>query len=179
MGNPGNPDYLNDLKNTFNNFSEAKLLSAARELHNVLLEDFPKIFEALHFDELFVCVVPRAKSENAYHENQKLFRAVVQKVVRKFSGFVDGTSCLSRHTNTKTTHLRSEIPGYINDGSEPYRGITQATCDISNHVKDKNVLLIDDIYTPNVNIDEDAIQALLQAGASTVTFYSVGRVGRY
>lgn len=39
-----------------------------------------------------------------------------------------------------------------------------------------NVLLVDDIYTPNVNIDEDAINALLNAGAHTVAFYAVGKV---
>lgn len=179
MGNPGNPDYLNDLKNTFNNFSETKLRSAVQELHNALQEDLPKILDLLRFNALDVCVVPRAKSESAYHANQQLFRTTVQRVVRQLPGFVDGTSYLRRHTNTKTTHLRKEIPNYTNDGPEPYKGITKQTCDISSQVKDKNILLIDDIYTPGVNIDEDAIQALLQAGANTVTFYSVGKVERY
>jgi len=36
-------------------------------------------------------------------------------------------------------------------------------------------LLIDDLYTRTVNIDEDAIQALLDKGAHSVAFYAVGR----
>ncbi len=50
------------------------------------------------------------------------------------------------------------------------------TCEISPNVKEKDILLIDDIYTPGVNIDEDAVNALLKMGARTVTFYSVGKV---
>ena len=57
----------------------------------------------------------------------------------------------------------------------PYPGITKDTCSISNEVKNKNILLIDDIYTNNINIDEDAIQALLDKGAKSVIFYSVGK----
>jgi len=34
--------------------------------------------------------------------------------------------------------------------------------------------LVDDLYTKGVNIDEDAIQALLDKGAKNVVFYSVG-----
>lgn len=176
MGNSGNPDYLNDLKNTFNSFSVIKLQSAVQNLQNALHEDLLQISQSLGFDSIVVCVVPRAKSENSYHANQLLFRATVQTVIQQIPGFVDGTSYLRRHTNTKTTHLRKEVPNYTNDGSEPYPGITTQTCNISPHVRDKNILLIDDIYTPGVNIDEDAINALLGAGARTVTFYAIGKV---
>jgi predicted amidophosphoribosyltransferase len=57
----------------------------------------------------------------------------------------------------------------------PYPGITKDTCTISDQVKGKNILLIDDLYTKTVNIDEDAIQALLDKEAKSVTFYSVGK----
>ncbi|MCO6450524.1 MAG: hypothetical protein J5I90_07010 [Caldilineales bacterium] len=179
MGNPGNPDYLNNLKNTFNNFSEDKLLAAVQDLHNTLLEDLSQISKLQRINPIVVCVVPRAKAENAYHRNQQLFRATVQDVIRLVHGFVDGTSYLRRHTNTKTTHLRNPVSNYINDGPEPYPGITEQTCDISTDVAGKNILLIDDIYTPGVNIDEDAINALYNAGSKTVTFYAVGKVQRY
>lgn len=179
MGNPGNPDYLNDLKNTFNNFSEIKLRSAALELQNALQEDLPHISRSLRAKPIVVCVVPRAKAENAYRRNQQLFRATVQEVIRLDHNFIDGTSYLCRHTNTKTTHLRNPVSNYINDGPEPYPGITEQTCDISTEIAGKNILLIDDIYTPSVNIDEDAINALLNAGARTVTFYAIGKVQRY
>jgi len=81
---------------------------------------------------------------------------------------------LLRHTNTRTTHLRKPIPNYNNDGPDPYPRITRDTCDISTEVLDKSILLIDDVYTPGVNVDEDTINALLDAGVRSVTFYAVG-----
>ena len=54
-------------------------------------------------------------------------------------------------------------------------GITKATCTISNEVKGKDILLVDDLYTPELGIDDDAIQALFDHGASSVIFYSIGK----
>jgi len=176
MGNPGNPDYLNHLKNTFNNFPQQQVQSAVQELRRVLQDDLPQIFQSLGFDTMTVCVVPRAKAEEAYHANQQLFRSTVQATIGQIGGFADGTSYIRRHTNTRTTHLRNPVPNYINDGHQPYPGITAETCEISPNVREKNILLVDDIYTPRVNVDEDAINALLSAGARTVTFYAVGKV---
>lgn len=65
--------------------------------------------------------------------------------------------------------------GYGGDGDMPYVGITKATCKISNEVRGKDILLIDDIYTKGVNIDEDAIQALLDNSAKSVIFYAVAK----
>jgi len=177
-GNAGNPDYLNDLKNTYDSFSQHKLQSAAQELLSVLEEDLPQIYQSLGFDVITICVVPRAKAENAYRMNQQLFRKTVQAAIVQRHGFADGTNYIRRHTNTYTTHLGDRAPNYINDGREPYPGITTETCEISPGVNGKSILLIDDIYTPGVNIDEDAINALIQAGAHTVTFYAVGKVNR-
>lgn len=178
MGKKGNPDFLNDLKNTYGNYSEDKLRRAGEELQGTLREDLPQIFQLLGFDSLVVCVVPRAKAENEYYPNQQLFRKTVQMVIQRMRGFVDGTDYIRRHTNTKTTHLPNSTPNYTNDGRDPYPGITEETCEISPHVKCKDILLIDDIYTPGVNIDEDAINALFNVGAGTVTFYAVSRVVR-
>lgn len=176
MGNPGNPVYLNHLKNTFNNFSVQKLQSAVQELRCVLQDDLPQILQSLGFDSVTVCVVPRAKAEESYHANQQLFKSTVQTTIAQIGGCVDGTSYIRRHTDTRTTHLRKSIPNYVNDGALPYPGITEETCDISSNVRGRNILLIDDIYTPHVNVDEDAINALLRAGARTVTFYAIGKV---
>lgn len=176
MGNPGNPNYLNDLKNTYNSFSQQKLMAAVQELRNVLNEDLPQISQRLGFDLITVCVVPRAKAEDAYHADQQLFRATIRVVIGQIRGFVDGTGFIRRHTNTRTTHLRRDVPNYINDGPIPYPGITEQTCEISPNVVGRNILLIDDIYTPGVNIDEDAINALINMGARTVTFYAIGKV---
>lgn len=176
MGNPGNPDYVNYLKNTFNNFPKHKLKAAAEELRGVLLNDLPKILQLTGFEILTVCVVPRAKAEHSYHANQMLFKSTIQASIEQLEGFEDGTNYIHRRTNTRTTHLKTPIRNFTNDGPEPFPGITAQTCDISAKVKGKNVLLVDDIYTPHVNIDEDAIQALLKTGARTVTFYAVGKV---
>jgi len=62
---------------------------------------------------------------------------------------------------------------FKDNGDLPYPGITKKTCSISNEIKGKDILLIDDIYTKTVNVDEDAIQALLDNGAKSVYFYAV------
>jgi predicted amidophosphoribosyltransferase len=54
-------------------------------------------------------------------------------------------------------------------------GKTKDTCLISNEIIGKDILLIDDIYTKSINIDEDAIQALLDKGAKSVIFYAVAK----
>ena len=91
----------------------------------------------------------------------------------KLANFDNGTKYIIRHTNTRTTHLDRNGEG--GDGNLPYPGITKDTCTISDNVKSKDILLIDDLYTKTVNIDEDAIQALLDKGANSVTFYSIGK----
>ena len=167
---PGNPDYINMLKNTYNDRPESILDNAVQELRKVLLDDLPQI---LRLTPLTVCVVPRAKTN--YQPDQLLFKSTVRDVVNQLNNFfIDGIDYIVRHTNTKTTHLPPNTPNYNNDGAAPYPGITVETCNISSNVRDKDILLIDDIYTRNVNIDEDAIQALLDEGARSVTFYAVG-----
>lgn len=66
------------------------------------------------------------------------------------------------------------MEGFVNDGSDPYPGISIDTCSFSASINGRDILLIDDIYTKTVNIDEDMIQALLNNGANTVTFYAIG-----
>lgn len=174
MGNPGNPDYINTLKNTYNSYSTSKLNSAVQELENVLVEDLPQILLSLRLETLTICVVPRAKAETNYQLNQLLFKSTIRNVVYQLNGFSDGTNYIIRHSNTRTTHLPANTPNYNNDGASPYPGITIKTCNISREVRDKDILLIDDVYTKKINIDEDAIQALLDNGVHSVTFYAVG-----
>jgi len=169
--NVGNPDYLNDLKNTFDNFSTDKLNKAVQELVDVLKTDLS------NFDKnLTICIVPRSKSESTYSHNQLLFKKVVQHLIKEL-GFQDGSNYIVRHADTKTTHLAHTSRGaqYAGNGDMPYPGITKNTCNISSEVKGKDILLIDDIYTSHVYIDEDAIQALFDNGANTVRFYAVGK----
>jgi predicted regulator of amino acid metabolism with ACT domain len=163
----------NHLKNQFGDTNVPTLQNARNELKKTIEEDLPKI-KSLHSNtNLTVCVIPRAKAEGSYSDNQKLFKRVISSVVDKLSGLANGTNYIIRQTNTKTTHMNKS--GYGGDGDMPYVGITKATCRISNEVRGKDILLIDDIYTKDVNIDEDAIQALLYSGAKSVIFYAVAK----
>ncbi|MCC8198258.1 MAG: phosphoribosyltransferase [Tannerellaceae bacterium] len=173
MNKPGNPDYINHLKNTFANFPTAKLDNASQNLRNALTTDLPQILSRLELQHLTVCVIPRAKADRTYQACQMRFKSTVREVVNQMNGLIDGTDYIIRHTNTLTTHLKhyTDIP---NDGEAPYPRITNDTCNISKDVANKDILLIDDLYTKSVNIDEDAIQALRNQGANSVYFYSIG-----
>lgn len=161
------------LKNDRTPYPQTKLNSVANNLSRILLEDLHLILQERRFQTLRVCVIPRAKHEEYYADNQKLFRHIVQNTVNGFNGFEDGTHDIIRHTDTRTTH--SNRSGNGGNGPMPYCGITRDTCNISNQVSGKNILLIDDLYTRSVGIDEDAIQALYDNGANNVIFYSVGK----
>ena len=170
---PGNPDFINGLKNQFDSYSASKLSSDAAQLMSILKNDLPAIYQK--HGHLTVCVIPRAKALHTYSGNQLLFRKTIRNFVNANSGlFSDGIDYIERHTNTRTTHLKN----YDTDGPMPYKGITADTCNVSSYVKGKKILLIDDIYTATVNIDEDAIQCLYDNGASEVIFYAVAKTIR-
>lgn len=171
-GAEGNPDFINHLKNQFGTTDKSIIQNAKYELVEILYKDLPKIRE-FHNTELSVCVVPRAKAENYYSDNQKVFRRAISEIVGSLDGFEDCTKFIVRQINTRTTHM--DMSGHGGDGDMPYMGITKATCNIYNDINGRNILLIDDIYTKGVNIDEDAIQSLLDRGANSVIFYAVGR----
>lgn len=174
---PGNPDFLNTLKNTLNNYCPSVLKSARQVVYDRVRRDIPDIMKAEGLEEAVVAVVPRSKA--IMSPGQLGFRDAVQECVRilqanGYSGITDGIGCITRHTDTKTTHIHKFLPGFNNCGSDPYVGITNDTCHIdSNAVRGKTVILIDDIYTKTVNVDEDCIQALYDAGAARVVFYAV------
>lgn len=174
---PENPNFLYKLKNDIHHYwTNEQLKEALIDFFKVLLKDLPEIIRALGFNRITVCVVPRAKSEVFYNNNQLIFRNGISFLIDKnFNELENGTKYIIRHTNTKTTHLRNPIEGFVNDGQLPYPGITLDTCNVSPNVIGKNILLIDDIYTRTVNIDEDAIQALLTKGANSVAFYAIGK----
>ena len=160
---------ITTLKNDIPPYKNEEILGLAiNRLINILKEDLSSFQQ----EDLTVCVVPRAKAENTYEANQLLFKKVVQYMINELN-FKDGSNYIVRHTNTRTTHRNRA--GYGGDGEMPYPGITKKTCHISNKVNGKNILLIDDLYTKTINIDEDAIQALLDYGARSVIFYAVGK----
>lgn len=165
------------LKNDITPYPSHVLSSATSRLYDILNDDFLQISRnrrSIGISKLTVCVIPRAKSEDSYRANQKLFRNTVQRVVQNYPAiFEDGTHYIIRHTDTRTTHLARS--GHGGTGDLPYQGITEETCHISEMIEGKDILLVDDLYTRTVNIDEDAIQALLENGANSVCFYAVGK----
>jgi hypothetical protein len=173
---PNNPNYLYKFKNDpHHNWSDYQLQQAQNQLLSVLFADLPELQNQINIRPLTVCVIPRAKADNTYRPNQLLFKATISNAINRLgNNFIDGTNYIVRHTNTKTTHLRKPMDGYVNDGSEPYLGISSDTCNFSDNINGRDILLIDDIYTKTVNIDEDMIQALYNRGANSVTFYAVG-----
>lgn len=173
-----NENMICTLKNDRTPYSQHMLEAAVNRLEGILLADLPKILSENAFRRMRVCVVPRAKREEHYMENQRLFRNTIQQALRRLSYFEDGSHDIIRHTDTRTTH--SDRSGNGGNGDKPYCGITMATCHISNNVRGKDILLIDDLYTKTIGIDEDAIQALYDSGAKCVFFYAIGKtVKRY
>lgn len=175
---PGNPDFLNILKNTFNEEQYENLLVASFNVISILLDDLPDIIAEINLSNCMVVCVPRSKALNSYFDYQLMFYKAVKFTVSNISEITDGADCIVRHTDTLTTHLgKATMMGKIKDnfGNRPYPGITKDTCKINkNRIVNQNIILIDDIYTKTVNIDEDCIQALLDNGAKNVIFYSIG-----
>ena len=173
---PFNPDFINVLKNQDGSTNSEKLRHAQDELKEILLNDIAQIYSTAGVSPLTICVIPRAKAETEYQPQQLLFRATIKEAVEQLKqrfhySLEDGTNYIIRHTNTRTTHLQD----HDTDGEKPYPRITCETCTISENVYGKSILLIDDIYTSNVNIDEDAIQALYDNGARKVLFYTIAK----
>ena len=173
---PFNPDFINVLKNQDGSTNSEKLYHAQAELKDILLNDIAQIYSTAGVSPLTICVIPRAKAETEYQPQQLLFRATIKETIEQLKqrfhySLEDGTHYIIRHTNTRTTHLQD----HDTDGEKPYPRITCETCTISEDVYGKSILLIDDIYTSNVNIDEDAIQALYDSGAHKVLFYTIAK----
>jgi len=186
-GKQGNPDYLNTFKNTFNSYSNETIQLAKKQLLIHLEKD---IFDIAYKHQelnigwpLTISIIPRAKSQNSYHVNQLQFYNIIKNCVtdaikdleqtQYHTILADGCDYIIRHTDTRTTHL--DKSGYGGMGLLPYPGISKDTCHFSKEISGKDILLIDDIYTKTVNIDEDMIQALLDNGAKNVIFYSIGK----
>lgn len=166
------------LKNDITPYTESVLQNARNQLIGILRTDLPQILHLTGRTTLRVCVIPRAKKEEFYRANQLYLRATIQSVVLCLDRFEDGTHDIIRQTNTRTTHRNKS--GHGGDGRMPYAGITNDTCTLSDEIIGKDILLIDDLYTKTVNIDEDCLQALIDKGARSVYFYSIGKtVSRY
>lgn len=183
---PNNPDFINVLKNTFNNTLKIKLIEAQKTVENILCKDIPHIMRHHNWNNCVLVSIPRAKAKETYFSDQLLFITAISNTADNIPNVIDGTNAIIRHTNTKTTHLRPDTGRvaksgsvYENDGLSPYSGITKDTCNIDKkYIQGKNVILIDDIYTKGVNIDEDCLQALLELNPKELLFYSIAYTRR-
>ncbi|MBS9779298.1 MAG: hypothetical protein KGV51_01595 [Moraxellaceae bacterium] len=188
---PSNPDYINTLKNTYNSISiwelsDAKdtLLYANTRNPNYLKNELVEILKTFPNDNIpiVICVVPRARANNCFHKNQLLFRRTIGTVINELiennscnHRIINGVNFIQRHTSTRTTHLPREMPNYDNSGDDPYIGISKDTCNFSDEIQGNHVLLIDDIYTKNVNIDEDCLQVLIDMGCQELKFFAIAK----
>ena len=178
--NFAHPIHINYLKNDLLKYSDDFLKQASQKLLENLDEDLFKIFR-YEMKDLYICVVPRAKPENFYEPSQLLFKETIRTFVDTFPAsffFYNGLDFIKRIEETCTTHLRKISVTYkgkqSDKGKSPYPGISKDTCLFSPEIKGKDILLIDDLYTHSVCIDEDMIQALYDNGATSVCFYSIG-----
>ena len=97
-----------------------------------------------------------------------MFKKAISSCANKL-GFINGTDAITRVKDTKTTHnWRLEN----NTGDNLYEGITKDTYRLdANKIIDKNIILVDDIYTEGVNVIEDCIGYLFDLGAKSVILY--------
>ena len=92
---------ITTLKNQFNEKGRDVLHKAIENLAKILRDDFPQIMTG---NDMAICVIPRAKVENNYQDNQLLFKKVVSVIAKELK-YIDGTDYILRHTDTCTTHL--------------------------------------------------------------------------
>ncbi len=168
----GNPDFINRLKNMTKKYSEMDLVKDFITVFEKAIEDLKEIITKEGLRNCAVVVAPRSKAEKHYAQSQRLFKKAISCVADKL-GVLNATDAVKRVKDTKTTHdWRLEH----NTGDMPYVGITKDTCEIDKHaVENKNVILVDDIYTEGVFVDEDCIQTLLDSGAKSVILYTIAK----
>ncbi len=168
----GNPDFINHLKNMTRKSSELDLVKDFIAVFERASSDLEELIKKGGYSNCVVVVAPRSKAEAHYLQSQLLFRKAISCVADKM-GLRNGTGAIKRMKDTKTTHSwRMEN----NTGEMPYVGITKDTCQIDESViKNKDIILVDDIYTEGVYVAEDCIQALLDLGAKSVILYVIAK----
>ena len=168
----GNPDFINRLKNMSKQYTELDLVDDFIEVAERFSKDIEGIMKKENKYNYVVCVIPRSKTDKSYSQSQLMFKKAISSIANKLQ-LKDATNAISRTRNTKTTHnWRLEN----NNGDMPYKGITKDTCTIDeNAIKGKDIILVDDIYTEDVNVAEDCIQTLLDIGAKSVKLYVIAK----
>ena len=166
----GNPDFINHLKNMTKQHSELDLVKDFIAVYQKSAKDIEEITQGK--TNYVICVIPRSKAEKHYAVCQLMFKKAISSVADNL-GLENGVDAIKRVKDTKTTHdWRLEH----NTGDMPYKDITLDTCEIKkNAINGKNIILVDDIYTENINVAEDCIQTLLNLGAKDVILYVIAK----
>jgi phosphoribosylpyrophosphate synthetase len=164
-------DAIRTLKNTFNRENDNELFRAKNYIRTIATTDLKQIIEQERIENPIIICVPRSKAD--FSDKQLLFRIAISEAANS-TMVTNGVEYIKRIRNTKTTHLANTRKGDMSgDGDMPYPGITNDTCRLNGSVNGRNVILVDDIYTKTINIDEDCCQFLLDNGAKSVTLYTI------
>ena len=171
-GQKDNPNFINHLKNMTNSHSEMDLVQDFITVSEIASKDLQSIIEQEKFNNPIICVIPRSKADKNYKQSQLMFKKAISCTTDKLDA-INGSNSIKRIKDTKTTHdWRLED----NTGDSPYKGITKDSCEIDKDtINGKNIILVDDIYTENVNVAEDCIQTLFDFGAKNVILYVIAK----
>ena len=161
--------YINCLKNDRRDY-DTVIAECEDIAAKVLLVDLSQLVKI--YGPLTVCGIPRSKKDIVYPAEMMGLKRAIRKAVARSPKLFDGLDYIVRHTNTLCTHLSYWRRGGAGEGPRP--GLLRDTCHLSAEIAGKNIVLVDDIYTAGVGIDEDGVQALLDAGAKNVIMYTFG-----
>ena len=161
--------YVNYLKNDRRDYDQL-IAKSEDKAAAVLAADLAELVRV--YGPLTVCGIPRSKREVAYPPEKMGLKRAIRKAMVMNPALSDGLDYIVRHTNTLCTHR--SYWGYGGDGEGPRPGLMHDTCRLSGDIAGNNIVLVDDIYTAGVGIDEDGVQALSDAGAASVIMYAFG-----
>ena len=180
---PDNPQFILDLKNSFDNESPETLNAAKETARDILVRWAPEVMRRMNMRACTMVCIPRAKAFDTYTDTQMYLLKAVSEAAQALAdrGVTDGAGAVRRVISTRTTHLPDRTERVTagggreaNTGDKPYPGITNRTCEIdAGLIRGRDILLVDDIYTGGVYIDEDCIQALYDAGAARVILFTL------
>lgn len=166
-------DDIRTLKNQFCDKSISILQCASQRIEKDISEGLDILLHRLAAAKQPWVVVAVPRSKATFCKDQLYLIKAISDAVPQYLA-QNGAYFIKRHTDTKTTHLMNTKNGDMNKtGDAPYPGITGKTCSLHGNVNGKNVILIDDIYTYGVNIDEDCAQFLFDNGARNVVLYTL------
>lgn len=168
----GNPDFINRLKNTANTHNELDLIQDFIDVAERARKDLETIVSENNMVNPIICILPRSKAEKTYTQSQMMFQKAISCIIKKLN-VIDGSSFIQRVKDTKTTHNWRVERNY---GDMPYKGIAKDTCIFKkDQFKHRDIIVVDDVYTKNVNVAEDFIQTILDFGAKSVTLYVIAK----